>query len=310
MSARSLDQLPVRATHASDEEYVSFLRGRPSLHSSGTNQMKRYRSFRRRYPDLDAWLDAPLPERVGVPGDRSIANCSALARPYLYYLAYRGQLRLDWDWIIGVGEHRLPAEILPAAINELIQGLARDASRLGYSQTVASRLPRLVKRFYLHFGAAGAEELGEPQLEAFEWALEVFGLRDDLACYFSPSSLYQRTVRVFRQSLFALRWCHTIAPHVRPPTRSRVRLPHSSPRPLTEDLLQRVPAGPRGAVHPPRHDHQVRASVRQFIAWLVREHPAVESFAQVTREQVLAYAAWLERGVSPRTLRPLSIESG
>ena len=43
--------------------------------------MKRYRSFRRRYPDLDAWLAAPLAERVGVSGDRTIANCSGLARP-------------------------------------------------------------------------------------------------------------------------------------------------------------------------------------------------------------------------------------
>ena len=77
MSARSLDQLPVRATHASDEEYVSFLRGRPSLHSSGTNQMKRYRSFRRRYPDLDAWLDAPLPDASASPA----TGRSPTARP-------------------------------------------------------------------------------------------------------------------------------------------------------------------------------------------------------------------------------------
>ena len=148
MSGPSPAQLPFRANHVSDEEYAAFLRGRPSFRSPGTNQMKLYRSFRRRYPDMDAWLAAPLTERVGVPSDRSIANCSARARPDLYFLAYRGQLRFDWDWIIGVGEHRLPDDVLPAAVNELIQGLGRDASRLGYGHLlVAERLPPIVKRF-------------------------------------------------------------------------------------------------------------------------------------------------------------------
>ena len=313
MSAPSLGQLPVRATHAGDEEYAAFLRGRPSLRSSGTDQMKRYRSFRRRYPDLNAWLAAPLAERVGVPGDRSIANCSAHARPYLYYLAYRDRLRLDWDWIIAVGEHRLPGEILPAAINELIQGLGRDAAHLGYGhQTVASRLPSLVKRFYLHFGAAVARELGQPQIEAFERALEAFGRRDDLACYFGSSSLYQRIVRVFRQSLFALRVVlyhqHRLAG---PPIRSRAcpSRPSPRPRPLMEALLQRYLRSREAQSTRPATIIKLRASVRHFIAWLVSEHPAVESFAEVTREQVLAYAASLERGVSPRTQRPPSTES-
>jgi hypothetical protein len=40
------------------------------------------RSFWHRYPDLQAWLAAPLAERVGVSVDRSVTNCPALARPY------------------------------------------------------------------------------------------------------------------------------------------------------------------------------------------------------------------------------------
>jgi integrase len=314
MSAPSLGQLPLPVTHATDEEYRAFLDGRPSLRSTGTNQMKYFRCFRRRYPDLEAWLAAPWAERVGVPGDRSIANCSYLARPYLYYLAYRGQLRFDWDWIIGVGEHRLPSEILPAAVNELIQSLGRDASRLGYSQTVASRLPPLVKRFYLHFGAADVRELGQRQLEAFERALEAFGRREDLACYFGSPSAYQRILRVFRQSLFALR---VVLYHQRriagPPIRSRTPPPRPTPRPqpppLMEALLQRYLRIREAQSTRPATIVKLRASVRNFIAWLVSEHPAVESFAEVTREQVLAYAALLERAVSPRTQCPLSIES-
>jgi integrase len=76
-----------------------------------------------------------------------------------------------------------------------------------------------------------------------------------------------------------------------------------------EDLLQRYLRVREALSTRPATIIKLRANVRQFIAWLVREHPAVESFAQVTREQVLAYAASLQRFVSPRTQRPLSIES-
>jgi hypothetical protein len=82
-----------------------------------------------------------------------------------------------------VGKHRLPGELLPDLVNEVIRGLGSDAARLRYGQqTLASRLPRLVNRFDLHLGAVGAGELGQPQLEAFERALETFGQRDSVAC--------------------------------------------------------------------------------------------------------------------------------
>lgn len=76
-----------------------------------------------------------------------------------------------------------------------------------------------------------------------------------------------------------------------------------------EALLQRYLRSREAQSTRPATIIKLRASVRHFIAWLVSEHPAVESFAEVTREQVLAYAASLERGVSPRTQRPPSTES-
>jgi hypothetical protein len=53
----------------------------------------------------------------------------------------------------------------------------------------------------------------------------------------------------------------------------------------------------------------IRYGTRCFIEWLTRAHPAVGSFAEATREQVLVYAASLDQAASSRTRRPLSIES-
>src|SRR5262249_11052363 len=76
-----------------------------------------------------------------------------------------------------------------------------------------------------------------------------------------------------------------------------------------EALLQRYLSSREAQSTRPATIAKIRYSVRCFIAWLAREHPAVGSFAEVTREQVLAYAASLEQAISPRTPRPLSIES-
>lgn len=48
-----------------------------------------------------------------------------------------------------------------------------------------------------------------------------------------------------------------------------------------------------------------QVGLRRFIQWLARSAPDLESFADVTREQVLAYAAFLETETSPRTGKPL-----
>lgn len=48
-------------------------------------------------------------------------------------------------------------------------------------------------------------------------------------------------------------------------------------------------------------------ALRHFIAWIAATHPAVESFAAVTRDRVLALAEDLTHRANPRTGRPLAI---
>lgn len=85
--------------HATAEEYRAFVMRRGDVRS-GSNMLRAYRRFVRHYPDLDVWFSAPLAERVGRTWPRSgQAYVSAVARPYLYYLASRG-VAFDWEWVI------------------------------------------------------------------------------------------------------------------------------------------------------------------------------------------------------------------
>src|SRR5699024_1141879 len=68
-------------------------------------------------PDLQAWIQLPLQARLGwrnneVQAQRTRQQSSrdvtadwinVNARPYLFYLALTGRLRLDWGWLLGIG---------------------------------------------------------------------------------------------------------------------------------------------------------------------------------------------------------------
>jgi hypothetical protein len=119
----ALLNLQPRFQHVTSEEYSAFTRQRPTIRS-GSNLLKAYRRFIRHYPDLDQWFQAPLAERVGSTKTRSGEEyVSAVARPYLYYLALVGEVSFDWDWIIGVNCHVLTDELLPQAVAGLIREL-------------------------------------------------------------------------------------------------------------------------------------------------------------------------------------------
>jgi hypothetical protein len=88
--------------HCPEREYERF------IHSialgKGTNyaarEMAVARRFTKRWPDLHDWFEEPLHVRVGVKRfDRQEAMDARItsdARPYLLYLALRGNLRFDY----------------------------------------------------------------------------------------------------------------------------------------------------------------------------------------------------------------------
>jgi hypothetical protein len=136
--------------HPPESDYATFLTSAPSI--LGSESLKRRRQFVRAYPDLSAWLSAPLTERVGMTSPRSGPGyVCARSRPYLYYLVLRQRIQLDWPWIFAINYHELPPKLLPDPVNASIDSFTGQAAVLGYcSSGSRERVRRLIKYLHLH----------------------------------------------------------------------------------------------------------------------------------------------------------------
>jgi hypothetical protein len=144
------------------------------------------------YPDIEAWFDAPLFERVGhewlradVP--RSKQTICHRARSYIHYVALRGYIWLDWEWLLAIARHRiweLDAQ-LGLSIRQDSEALVQEARRLGYFRTTAIQVLRwTLSRLLLHAGDARVSAITDDQLNDFAHAIRRFGERSDIATYF------------------------------------------------------------------------------------------------------------------------------
>ncbi len=103
--------------HCPEPEWAAFVKGLPLTATHRRRHLAHYRRFVRTYPDLPAWFDLPLRERIGWragevqhrrcgpgdTGDVTVRWINVNARSYLTYLALTGQLQMDWGWLLGVG---------------------------------------------------------------------------------------------------------------------------------------------------------------------------------------------------------------
>lgn len=300
--------------HADPDEYAAFVRQRLRLPASVSTVLQQRARFVRAYPDLAAWFRAPLPERLGrLQGERPgrvTCRTSHEARAYLHFLAFRGYAWFDYDWLLAL---RCPdfwgyldGE---AALVRAADRLTAEAVGLGYRPEPARRAIRsVVGRLYLHAPHVSAEQLGEAELAAFAEAVRAFGERPDLARYFGSRQGYGHYAHHLGSALHLLRVVlyhrgQLVAePHKgwsRPP-------PPPAPRSRMAAVTERYLAARRAQGSRPSTLDNVGRALRRFIAWLARAHPQLESFAAVTREHVLAYAAALETTPAPRTGLPLA----
>lgn len=307
----NLQQPQLRCQHATSKEYSAFTRQRPTIRS-GINLLKAYRRFIYHYPDLDQWFQAPLAERIGQTRPRSgKAYISACARPYLYYLAMKRELSFDWHWIIGVRCHVLTDELLPPAVVLFIRELVDEGVRIGYKRrSTTAKLSRIMKALYLHYLAPGIIEISEEDIAAFEDALISFGERTDLETFFDSAETYRQVVKQYRQAIYSLRLVLYHRGKIAVlPARPASRPKRVSLRPRMDALLDRYLWARRVQYARPATIAKIGCDVRRFIHWLSCEHPEAQSFAEVTRDQVLSYSASLETALSPQTARPLKVES-
>jgi integrase len=299
--------------HAPIEEYDLYLE-RCNNDPVYRRMLRHYRDeFIASYPDIEDWFAAPLFERVGhrwlradVP--RSQQTICHRARSYVHYLALRGYIWLDWEWLLAIARHRIWEldERLGLTIRHDAEALVQAAVRLGYFENTAIRVLRwTLSRLLLHAGDGRVAAITDGQLDDFADAIRRFGERSDIAAYFGSRPRYiQLTGHAYLNYVHALR---VVLYHrgqlAREPRRIRFGF---KVRPVLRPRMEAVASrflGTRRLTDRPSTVATLEHALREFIAWLYRLEPQLETFADVTRDHLLAYGEFLANTPSPHTGR-------
>ncbi len=277
--------------------------------------LRYHRKFVAQYPNLLDWFAADLSERVGrlpYEGPSQMTNAiSYNARFYLVFLAWRGYVRFDWDWLLAVRHLRFN-ELDQASVNQSIEHLVQIAEGLGYRPIdVRYELRWAVSRLLLHLGTSDMTMITDEHLATAIDACYRFGERPDVGEFFKSADYDQHHVR--NQYTWYFHVLHVVLYH-----RGQISTP---PQRITRASAPRPPVKPRmqAVVHrylvvrqltdEPNTVQGFDTTTYKFITWMAHVYPQIESWAEVTREQVLEYAEAMKTAISPQTGKPLSTVS-
>jgi site-specific recombinase XerD len=289
--------------HASVEDYAAFVQAFADLRGYARPRKESARlllcraRFVQCYPSLAEWLGAPLIERVGrlyrEDYNQSSYPISYHARHYLIFLALRGYASIDWDWLIAT--HKLGLEpFLPLLGCPLVlPSLVETAVNLGYERKDAQMtLQWSVYRMLLHLGTPYLKAIHATHLAEFEQAVACFGDRPDVAHFFGSRERYQQGIR--EEYLTAVHLLQTVLYHQgqvhTEPYRVTYQAPSRPPvRPQMEAVVTRY-LSMRRLTDQPITVKKTKSALLKFIDWLAQAYPLVESWTEVTRDQVMEYA--------------------
>lgn len=299
--------------HAS-EEYISFIRQMYATPARHRNRLLlRHNRFVERYPNLGEWFAAPLPERVGRlyrEDQATPANgVSYEARHYLLFLALRGSVCFDWEWLVAIPDLTLGA--LPAKLGISINWkvLVEEGGRLGYNPAgTQSKLQWGAMRILLHIGSTHVEDIPFADLLELRQSLEHLGQRDDIALFFGSKERYQGIVHSHRH--FSLNLLQTVLYHcgqidAEPPRPKRPAFVRPVIKPQMETVIDRYLAT-RRLTNQPGTIGNFYETLHQFVDWIAQAYPPIETWAEVSREQVVEYAEALNTLPARTTGRPLA----
>ncbi len=308
--------------HASLAEYSAFLHEYTKTEANFNKLHLSYSRFTWKYPDLNKWFAAPLPERIGrlYGQGRNESNknpptnvVSFRARPYLMYLATRGYARFDLEWILAMPVLRVLKLLEYFDIDLGVPALVEEAVRLGYNRHAAvQELRSVMGRIFLHTGITRSEDITDDHLDEYLQAARKLGERPDIALYFGSETRYHRALVEYSYGLHVL---NVVLYH-----RGQVsREPHRS---------QPKGIAPRAWAHTPRIGAVIDRYIRErqlvdrpatilsiglaltlFVRWLISAHPELESLASVTREDLLEFAEYLNGMVGVTSKRPYSLSA-
>lgn len=300
--------------HRSAADYTRFLRHCMGASDGVRKALRIQAHFRKLYPDLRAWFMAPLTERIGRISDGSswivVNDISYQARPYLVFLVLRGAIHLDWDWLLAVWTLKIWGRLEQAGVDLDLPRLTEEAVQLGYQRRWAFETLRWVlSRLFLRTGATRIAQITEQQVAEFSSVVEHFKERSDLVQFYQSREHYDELAKGYQVGLYLL---HVLLYHRgQAASEPRKRLPYAMretvlpSKPQLHAAVSRYLATRRVTDRPATLQH-FQVGLRRFMQWLTQTAPEIERFAEVTREQVLAYAAFLETEISTQTGKPLT----
>lgn len=293
--------------HASEAEYLEFVERH---YPEGTHSLYRTNRARfvRSYPDLAEWFAAPLEERIGRRHGMATERASYMARQYLFYLAMRRYITLDYDWLIVLPKIHLQYMLAEMGMTEGVTQLIREAERLGYHpQSSYEDIRWALSRIFLHSGFQPIEQLTEVHCAELAEAVRQFGQRPDLTTFYASVDHYQQAAR--KSYLTALHLVHVVLYHRgQAKTEPRRIMPLYADReigyPQMRAVVDRYLATRRLTGRPGTIKH-FEMSLRRFMKWLAAAHPEITSWAMVNRDHILEFADALQMQPSRSTGNPL-----
>ena len=297
--------------HCPQEEYAAFAseldprhHGRPRIYAA--------RRFARRWLDLPEWFAAPLAARAPTSNANAVqaadAGLSQDALGYLLFLGLRGYARFDYEWLLAAKPLYLPELAGQLGIDLGIDQLKAEAARLGFSKVAIDvGLRWAVSRMVLHTGRLQATAFTIDQFGEFRDAVQTFLRRHDLAAFHpSVATKFDQfrkswTLRVNQVGLLLFHRGQINTQPCKIMKSIKVRAPTP---PTMQAVVDRWLAA-RQAMDRPAGLKRFDIALHRFLVWLAKERLQVTSFAQVRRDDVLAYVNELARQPSLRTGRPL-----
>jgi hypothetical protein len=175
--------------HFTDDEYTALVipadKGR--YESSRTRRQGR-REFIEQWPDLGAWMTAPVADRLmHAPPYAEARHRHVVVRGHRLYvslLAMHDRLTLDYPWLFANSFKDLLTESgkLLGMGPEWLTPLDVEAQRIGYRQPAAHRtLAGASMRIALHRGNPDWRTITVEDLDRFRAELDAFAARDDCA---------------------------------------------------------------------------------------------------------------------------------
>ena len=201
-------------------------------------------------------------------------------------------MTFDWEWLIATHhlllESFLPVLGYPATLSSLVE----TAVNLGYEcKDARLTLQWAVSRVLLHLGSPHLRDIRAIHLGEFEQAIARFGDRADVACFFGSHERYQQGIR--GEYLTDLHLLQTVLYHQGQIQTEPYRVTHQAasrpPRiPQMEAVITRY-LSMRRLTDQPTTVEKTGRGLRKFVDWLAQAYPLVESWRDVTRDQVMEY---------------------